>query len=234
MVEPRYWPEDRWLSEAFADFMALEYYKVRYEGEEKLKRRIYEDWAQIHVEPFKVTTKNIAGEKVGTDPMEGTPLINGSQNVYSKGPAVLHMLRYTFLVQKGDDEAFWGMLQDFLRRFHYKRASTSDFIKVAEEHLGVSLSWFWDQWLYGRVVPEVSWSKRLERNDKGWLLTVQASQTTDFTLVIPIYVHFGSGKFISRPLLLEGAEGQRQLLLPEEPKQVTLNDFYESLVRLKP
>jgi hypothetical protein len=232
MVEPKRWPEDRWLSESFADFMAFEYYKERYDKPEKLRDEMYSQWIRPYIEPFDATFKNAAGERVSAT-SRTIPLSNGTQNVYSKGPAILHMLRYTFLVTKGNDDAFWAMLQDFLTKNQNKRVSTEDFTKHASEHLGSDLDWFWEQWLYGTKIPEVHWSHTIEPSDAGWLLTVQAEQDSDYTLLIPIYVQFPGDRSIIRPLLLEERQGRRRLMLPEKPQQVTFNNFYESLVRLK-
>jgi hypothetical protein len=38
---------------------------------------------------------------------------------------------------------------------------------------------------------------------------------------------------VTRPLVMEGKEGTRQLLLPAEPRKVSLNDYYESLALIK-
>ena len=67
------------------------------------------------------------------------------------------------------------------------------------------------------------------------LLTVEAEQVgTEFTLLIPVYVHFGGAKVASKPLLMKGRTGKIQMLVPQEPKDVTINDDWEALIDVVP
>ena len=144
------------------------------------------------------------------------------------------MLRYAFKTSKGGDESFWNMMRAFLEKHANQRVSTADFIADAEKALGSPIPWFWDQWLYRSEIPTVQWSDKIEPKDGKFLLTVTGEQlNTDFTLLIPVFVHFKGGRTMSRPLALKGPKGQLQLLLPEQPTDVTLNDTWESLVILK-
>jgi len=235
MVDSENWPEDRWIMESFAEYMAMEYYQLRFDKPAKTRQQVRERWIKPQFRSSTETAQTLTGETRRVAMSQLTPLIAGGGNVYTKGPLMIHMLRYLFQIQKKNDEAFWELLSDFLATHKYQQASTEDFKLLTEQHLQGKLDWFWDQWLYGTEIPEVEWSYDVRRNEEGdFLLTVDAEQKgTEFVLAIPIYVHLRGGKTLSTPLILRGKEGHAQARLREKPTNVTLNDNFESLVSLK-
>jgi Peptidase family M1 domain len=234
VVQPRRWPEDRWLSEAFAEYAAMEYYQIRFEKPQKTREQIYEQWVHPILEAPRLTRKTLTGEKISERVSETVALVDGTGSVYTKGPLVLHMLRYMFGVKTGSDDAFWQLLRDFLETNRYQSTGTEDFVRLVEEQFGDDLGWFWDQWYYGLKIPVVRWSQQVTPHEGRWLLTVDAKQEdTAFTLLVPVHIHFKGDRNLSRPLLLEGPTGRMQVVLPEKPRQVTLNDNYQALVELK-
>ncbi len=234
MVQPKNWPEDRWLSESFAEFTAMEYYRIRFEDPKKTLDQIHQRWFTPLVRAQETTYKTLTGEERTERSSEISPIIDGGGNVYTKGPLVLHMLRYLYRVQTGSDDAFWKMLRDFLDANSRKQVTTADFTSFASRALGSNLDSFWDQWLYRSEIPVVRWSHKVEPKNGKWLLAVDGEQVgTDFKLRIPVYVHFGGNRTVVRPLTLDGARGSLQLMLPEEPAEITLNDGDEALVELE-
>ena len=234
MVRPKSWTEDRWLGEALAEYCAMEYYLARFQKPEKTEARIQEEWVKPLTSDYGVPIQSLTGQQSTIRSTDLLPLISGGQNVYTKGPLMVHHLRYVFKVMKKNDEVFWQMLEDFIGQYKYKQASTDDFIKVAEKHMGGRLDWFWNQWLYSTTIPEVTWSYDVTRAEDGsFLLTVNAEQVdTEYVMPIPIYVHM-KGQTLDTPLLMQGKTGQRQVKLRTKPNNVTLNDNNEALVRLK-
>ncbi len=233
IVRPLQSPEDRWLSEAFAEFSAMEYYRIRFESDEKTLQQVHAQWIKPLLDVKEVEYKTVRGEKRTQRSSEISPVIDGGGNVYTKGPMVLHMLRYLFRLRTGGDDAFWTMLRTFLDSHEYQAASTSEFAAHATSALGADLSWFWDQWIYRTEIPVVWWKHELAEKDGKWLLRVNASQDgTSFKLWIPVYAHFSGGRTLARPLVMDGPSGSLQILLPEKPESVSLNDGWESLVRV--
>ena len=235
MVETMHWPEDRWLSEAFAEYSAMEFVHYRYKKPEKVRKMIKEHWWQPLFMASNVGVKTLSGNKSRVNTAELTPLIAGGANVYTKGPLVLHSLRYLFRVMKKNDDAFWELVEDFLGKYKYQQASTQDFMDLTEQHLEGNLDWFWDQWIYGTEIPTIRWSHEVTRNEDGsWLLTVQAEQEgTEFVMPVPVYIHMKGGKTLDTPLIFRGKQGTAKAMLREKPKSVSLNDNYEALARIK-
>jgi aminopeptidase N len=186
------------------------------------------------VDSPKTKYKLLDGEQKQVRRSDLTPLIYGFSNVYTKGPLVLNSLRYVFNLGKGNDEAFWEMLRDFLQENAYQRVTTEDFMKTAERHFGSSLQWFWDQWLFDSTIPEVRWSYDVSRSGSQWIVTVDAQQeNAEFVLVLPMVVHFGKDRKVERPMAIRGREPSRlQLKVPEEPLKITLNEDFRGIVRL--
>jgi len=235
MVRTKNWPEDRWLSESLAEYSAMEYHLARFEKPKKTETQIQEQWIKPILKDMAVPIQTLTGEKQQIRTGELSPLIAGDQNVYTKGPLMVHHLRYVFKVMKKNDDVFWEMMEDFVGEHKYERASTDDFIRVAEQHMGGGLDWFWNQWLYGTEIPIVRWSHSVDRAEDGsYLLTVKAEQdNTDYVMPIPVYVHMKDGKTLDAPLIMQGKTGEMKVKLRSKPSSVTLNDNHEALIRLR-
>jgi aminopeptidase N len=214
--------------------MAMEYFQIRFDKAAKTHQQVQEQWIKPQFRSATETAQTLTGETRRVEMSQLTPLIAGGQNVYTKGPLMIHMLRYLFQIQTKNDEAFWKLLEDFLATYKYQEASTEDFIKLTEQHLQGNLDWFWNQWLYGTAIPEVAWSYDVQRTEEGdYLLTVDAEQQdTEFVLAVPVYVHLKGDQTLSMPLILRGKDGHAQAKLRTKPKDVTLNDNFEALVSL--
>jgi uncharacterized protein YneR len=76
-------------------------------------------------------------------------LESGGDFLYAKGFYVFHMLRHIM----GDDQ-FFGMLKEFIEKFHLQPAGIEDLKEAAEKAYGKSLTWFFDQWVYGTGIPD--------------------------------------------------------------------------------
>lgn len=233
VVQPDRWPRDRWLSESFAEYASMEYFRARFEDAKKTREAIHREWVLPLQRSPEGISKDLRGKIRDASVAELWALLDGRQNVYTKWPMVLQMFRYLCKVKTGGDEAFWEIQRTFLKEFSGKPATTEDFVEVSQRVLGTDLRWFWSQWLLRTEIPKVRWTSRVEPKDGKWLLTVDATQVdTDFTLLIPVYAHFGGGKVATQPLVTKGKAGRLQMMLPQEPEDVTLNDNWEALVEL--
>jgi len=102
-------------------------------------------------------------------------------NVYQKGPLVLHMLR-----EQLGDEVFWRGVRSYIDRFKYDEVETDDFRRVLEEVSGQNLELFFDQWVWRPGLPklrvDVDW------DDRTGELVVNIAQTQMINDVNPPYV----------------------------------------------
>ena len=71
-------------------------------------------------------------------------------SVYGRGAWTLKALH----TELGDD-LFFDLLRAYTDRYRHGVASTADFVALAEEVSGEDLGTFFDEWLYGEVMPSV-------------------------------------------------------------------------------
>jgi aminopeptidase N len=89
---------------------------------------------------------------------------------YNKGASVLHMLRYV----ANDDDKFFAMIRAYLQKHAWHNATTDDFKSVVEQHLGIKLDTFFQQWIYKDGFPYVV-AKWNQINDALFLSINQTS-----------------------------------------------------------
>lgn len=68
----------------------------------------------------------------------------GSVRHYPKGAFVLNMLKYTV----GGREAYNRGIKHYLDKHPYSNVISEDLLTAFNESSGLSLNWFWDQWVY--------------------------------------------------------------------------------------
>ena len=137
---------DVWLNESFATYceaLWLEYSKnseIAYFTDllNKKKSYINKDLKNEGAIPLYNFTRN---ENVSNYPA----------TIYEKGAVVLGMLRYEI-----GDEKFFNFLKNYNETYKYKNINTAEFINFFNAQTGTDLSWFFDQWIYGIGVPQIS------------------------------------------------------------------------------
>jgi len=125
-VRIKHSPRDRWLYEGLADYLAMEYYKTKSGTGTSPLEAMRKDW----YEPLtfgSMEHRNLSGQKQRTEGRSAYPLLAATENVYTKGPMVIRMLRYVMSVKTGNEDAFFEMLRDFLAVYRYKAAGTEEF-----------------------------------------------------------------------------------------------------------
>lgn len=93
---------------------------------------------------------------------------------YNKGAWVMHMLRGVL-----GDSAFFKAMKDWsFSEFRYGSATTEDFITVLSRSVGVDMTWFVHQWIYGDGSPVymVSWLCERDLEQGGFKLTYYLRQ----------------------------------------------------------
>jgi tetratricopeptide (TPR) repeat protein len=91
-----------------------------------------------------------------------------------KGAAVLHMLRSIL-----GDENFFKLLKAVPERYAGKSINTADFQKMAEEVSGLSLNYFFLQWIESSGAPEFKMEYTIFRTSKGFRVNGKISQDLD-------------------------------------------------------
>jgi len=215
---------DRWLSEGMAEFAALFYLdQVLMNREQYLKT--LKEWREEIMDNAEQAGPIALGHRVATsEHPEFYNLI-----VYEKGAWVAHMLRGMMEdLQTDSDDKFIAMMHDFYERYRGKRASTDDFRAVVEQHIGMDMQWFFDEWIDGTAIPTYEFSYRVTETPDGQfgakLRVEQQNVPDDFKMIVPVMFEFQDDQWAEVQLTVQGPVTELEIpVLPLEPKRIRLN-----------
>ncbi len=115
-------------------------------------------------------------------------------DVYMKGALTLHTLRNTI----DNDSVFFDIIKTFYDRHKYAMVTTQDFIQIVNEKTGADLNWFFNQYLYSRVCPQMEWvfkSNPATGDNEFWYKW----NNVESDLRIPVVVKSGSSVYTLYP-----------------------------------
>jgi aminopeptidase N len=196
-----------WLSEGFASYLTDIYFEKTY-GRDVFAQRLQDARKQV-----------IAYNRVNRPPLVDTvsalmDLLN--PNSYQKGEWVLHMLR-----SEVGDAAFKKIIQAFYHQYKGKNADSRDFQKLAESVTGVSLTTFFDQWLYRPGVPKikVQWNYSGEKVN----LRIEHSGTTSYSFPLELGVVDKMGKQTVQRVTVSPGTSATNFSHKEKPTNIVLD-----------
>src|SRR4029077_15079383 len=246
---------DAWLGEAFAEYSGMMFVERTMKDGPRLLDEIihaYNDEQNGSIKSgFSKFTRadvnkanSLHGDRTGpighgwrADTGE-VPTAYGSQ-VYGKGALVLHMLRGMLRDQTGGDQAFLGVLRDFLHTYRGQAPSTGDFEAVLARHVPGDWSWFFDEWVNGMGIPAYRWSYEVASspNAEGhYVATLKVRQSdipVGFRMSVPVAVEYANGRTERRRVMVDQAEQSFPLAFSERPKSLTFNADSEVLAKTK-
>lgn len=224
---------DQWLSEAFAEYSALMYMQAVMKDNDRFFERL-----KKYREEILSIRKVLFGSRRPPGPIwlgrRNDAGVSGSDYfpiIYRKGAWVLHMLRNMLLdLNTMKEDRFTTMMRDFFLTYQGRDATTEDFQRIAEKHVGVSLGWFFDQWVKGTGIPTYHWSWTSEPAEEGrYRLILKVRQEgvpSTFQMYIPIRVDFGDGKLVRFRVQIKGETCEPAIpLMPLKPRKVIFNDL---------
>ena len=244
---------DQWLSEGFAEYMALMYLHDAVENgpkifDEAISAYTSEVTGSLETafsrfaRPGNALLTSRGAERIGPigpgwrAATGDTPTAYQTQ-AYTKGALVLHMLRRMTQRMTGSDDAFIAILRDFVDANTGRYASTRDFREAVERQLPADWRWFFDQWVHSAEIPTYLWDYEIGPGADGGAtlrLTVeQRDVSPGFRMLVPVDVEFGKktvGKlavFVDQPL------ETFELALPEKPRKVRFNPGHAVLAKVK-
>ncbi len=92
------------------------------------------------------------------------------------------------------DEIFFQAIREYLNRYKYSNANTSDLKNVIEDISGKNLDWFFKQWVYGKGWPKLNIKvDYLPYDDKigKVYLDIQQTQISDYGKYTNLPLEFG-------------------------------------------
>ncbi len=238
---------DQWLSEGFATFSA----GLFLQATEKTPEKYLKYWDNGR---RRLLEKNEFGRRANdAGPLWLGERLNSTRNelayqyvIYRKGAYVLHMLRQMMFDSKEGDRPFIAMMQDYVRQYTNRNASTEGFQRVVEQHMTPAMNaagnrkmdWFFNQWVYGTTVPRYKFDYTVTEAAGGkWQLKATLTQsevTPDFVMLVPVYVDFDGQIMRLAQVRMTGnaTESGLQVLLPKKPRHVTINYWHDVLEQM--
>ncbi len=177
--------KDIWLNEGFATYSEAVYFEAT-QGDTVYRSMIQQDMQNA---------KRAKGSVYVQDTTSVNSIFNGDRT-YDKGAVVLYMLRGIT-----GDSTFFKILRTYASdpKVAYGVATTRDFEADAEKVYGKSLSYFFNEWIYGQNYPSynVGWNYTSAGNGI-YNITLNVSQTVNvnpsyFTMPVKIQINTSAG-----------------------------------------
>ncbi len=240
---------DQWMSQGFAAFSASLYLQMVYSKE---PQRYLDFWKD---ERESVTTRN----KEGFRPIDVGPLTMGARldtsitgkDIYRhlvtpKGAYVLHMIRMMMWDRNTGDKDFRAMMQDFVKTYTNKPATTEDFKAMVEKHMTADMNmegnhrmdWFFNEYVSGTALPSYKLDSSFDKDANGDVVVnfkiTQSGVDDKFRMIVPIYLELADGRMVNlghARLIGNSSVNEKVPLkgLKDPPKRAVLNYNYDVL-----
>lgn len=199
---------DQWMSEGFADMSASLYISFI----EKNPQKFISFWND---ERELLLERNPQGYRA----IDAGPLTMGYRSsnsrtgfgttrrlIYPKGAYVLHMIRFMMWSNQTRDQHFKETMQDFVKTYAGKAATTEDFKAVVEKHMtremdlegNHRMDWFFNEYVYGTSLPTYKLETSFDVGADGdVVMTLKATQSNvddKFRMLVPLYLEMADGR----------------------------------------
>jgi hypothetical protein len=239
---------DQWMSEGFADMSA----SLFLQAVDKNPKRFIDFWND---ERELLTMKNREGYRaIDAGPVTlGYRLSNSRTGmnltrdlIYPKGAYILHMVRMMMWDKQSGDQNFKATMQDFVKTYAGRAATTEDFKAMVEKHMtpemaafgGGKMDWFFDEYVYGTQLPSYNMQSSVDSNAAGdmefsFKLT-QSNVNESFRMLVPLYIELADGnvRFLGRARLTGNTSLEQKIPLKglkDKPHRLLIN-YYDDVL----
>jgi aminopeptidase N len=229
-VEPASY-RDAWLAEGFAEFSGMWYMQTILHDNDKYFKMLRQSRDEIRRQRDKAAPIGLGYR--AAESWRGSYALT----TYQKGAWVLHMLRNMMIDSHTmSEDRFKLMMRDYYEAYKGKRATTLDFQRIVEKHVGRPMDWFFDDWVYGTAVPTYTFAWNVEPADGGKFTAHLRIKQTDappsFAMYVPLRIKFEQGEALVR-VLVRGPLTEQTITLPAEAKSMELSPFESVLANVK-
>jgi hypothetical protein len=239
---------DQWMSEGFAD-MSASLYLTAIEKDPQKFIAFWNDERELLLE------RNAEGFRaIDAGPVTMGYRMSNSRTgfdltrrlIYPKGAYILHMLRMMMHDRQTGDQLFKAMMQDFVRTYSGKAATTEDFKAMVEKHMtremdlegNQKMDWFFNEYVYGTQLPSYQMNGTFDKGTDGdVVMTVKMSQSNvdeKFRMLVPIYLEGANGNtfFLARARLTGTSTFEQKIPLrgmKDVPRRAVIN-YYDDVL----
>lgn len=176
-----------WLQEGFATHYDMMFQKEAF-GQEHF------DWVR----------RNYNEQALNASKTDLKPIAHSAAGVvrhYPKGAFVLEMLKYVV-----GREQFNAAIKYYLEKHAYANVNSNDLLVAFHERLGLSLNWFWEEWVYKGGEPK--YEVNFDSNSKHHTFEVSQSHPRNelvglFKMPIVFQIVFSDGSTESKRVVIE-------------------------------
>ncbi len=162
---------------------------------------------------------NLLASSVARPLLENWKENPGQQPVRVRSEGIYRMLHHLL-----DDEGWWKLMRRLLQEYRFKDVTHEDFIRLANEVYGEPLDWFFEQWLYGDVLPryEITSAEATLMRLPGELrvkydVKVTVKNHGTGKMAVPIYINTDRDHVIRDLWLDGGEENTLSMMVPHRP-----------------
>jgi len=201
---------DQWMSEGFSDMSASLYLTVIEKNPKKfltfwnderelLLEKDAEGFRAIDAGPLTMGYRT-SNSRTGFD--------TARRLIYPKGAYVLHMVRMMMHDRQKGDQLFKETMQDFVKTYSGRAATTEDFKAMIEKHMSPEMDlegnhrmdWFFNEYVYGTQLPSYGVSSAFDVGADGdvvmSLKVTQSGVDDHFRMLVPIYLELADGNIV--------------------------------------
>jgi hypothetical protein len=238
---------DQWMSEGFADMSASLYLSMIEKNQQKfitfwnderdlLLERSAEGFRAIDAGPLTMGYR-MSNSRTGFGLTR--------RLIYPKGAYILHMLRMMMHDNRTGDQHFKEMMQDFVRTYRGRAATTEDFKAMVEKHMtremdledNQKMDWFFNEYVYGTQLPTYKLDYSFGTGADGDVVfsfkVTQSNVKDDFRMPVPIYLETAEGNMFSlgRAKLTGNSMIEQKVQLKgwKTPRRAVLNYYNDVL-----
>lgn len=237
---------DQWMSEGFAEFSASLFMEAYYKNEvekfwaderKMLLEKDQEGFRAIDVGPVTLGYR-LASSRAG--------FVIPRRLIYPKGAYILNMIRMLFWNNDTGDAKFKTMMQDFVKTYQGRAASTEDFEAAVEKYMNPSfnmtgdgkMDWFFHEYVYGTALPHYKFDYSFSNAADGVIqLHVRLEQSgvdPSFRMLVPIYIELPNGNpfRVGMAPMVGNTSFERDIALRglnQKPKRALINYFHDVL-----
>jgi hypothetical protein len=202
---------DQWMSEGFSEASASIYIQAVYQKEPKKYFEFWNDERDLLLERNKEGYRAIDAGPLTL----GYRLSNSRSGfditrrlIYPKGGYILHMIRMMLWNNQQGDANFKALMQDFVRSYANRAATTEDFKAMVEKHMtrdmnldgNGKMDWFFNEYVYGTALPKYNVQSSFETGPDGDVVmnfTLSQSGVDDkFAMAVPLYLQLADGRTV--------------------------------------
>jgi hypothetical protein len=202
---------DQWMSEGFAELSASLYISMI----EKNPKKFIEFWNDEREMLLERDAQGFRAIDVGPVTM-GYRADNSRTGfgvtrrlIYPKGAYILHMIRMMMWDHKTGDDNFKATMQDFVKTYSGKAATTEDFKATVEKHMTPEmdfegnhrLDWFFNEYVYGTALPTYKIDSKFDKDANGDIMfsfkVTQSGVDDKFRMIVPIYLELADGRTVN-------------------------------------